>query len=100
MGLFLCRVGWVPTCRLARVQGRMRDSGRDVLRISVLAVRFVCPNAHEWVMSSEAIKQAGEGAESCPACGLIAVDAQIEQQGRVVERRGVVIDLGAGDADA
>lgn len=80
-------------------QGRIRDEGRDVLRITVEAVRFVCANGHEWELSRAAILQAGEGAELCPVCRRVAIDA-IPTLTANTERRSVVIDALFGDADA
>lgn len=70
-----------------------------MLRLAIEAVRFVCAEGHSWTMTDVAIRQAGEGAELCPACGGVAVDATLAALSALTERRGVVLDL-FGDADA
>lgn len=78
---------------------RVRSEGEDVVRLVVRAVTFVCAAGHEWWMERATIMRDPDAAERCGLCGGAAVDAVPELQSGL-ERRGVVVELRGGDADA
>ena len=79
---------------------RVRDVGENVLVVRVDAIDAVCAAGHAWIILRDELMRDAEAARACPVCGLEASDAGIAAKSVQLERRGVVVDLGFGDADA